>query len=166
MKKSNFVMVVAAVMLTLTATCAFALMSEEEQEVLRGLERVHFVVERLKPEIELDGLYRSTLESDAELMLRIVGIKVLSEEESLQTPGTPNLCLKVNALKCSNGYVYNIGLSLEEKATLLRKNIQIPTTVLKMPDQLGIAPRLSDIRDEVKDLIEEFIRAWHAVNQK
>jgi len=166
MKKSNFIAVLVAVILVIPAACAFALIDEEQREVLRGLERVHVVVERLKPEIELDGLYRSTLQTDVELTLRMAGIKVLSEEESLQTPGTPDLCLKVNALKCSNGYLYNIGLSLEEKVTLIRRNIQISGTVLKICEHLGVAPRLSDIRDEVKDLLEEFVRAWQAANQK
>ena len=159
-------MVVVAVILVMTCTCAFALINEEQREVLRGLERVHVVIKRLKPEIEVDGLYRSTLQSDVELTLRMAGMKVLSEAESLQTSGTPDLCLKVSALKCSGGYVFSIDLSLEEKVTLIRKNIQISATALKIGEQLGIAPRLSDIRDEVKDLIEEFVKAWRAANQK
>ena len=166
MKKSNFVMGVVAVILLITGTCAFALVDEEQKQILRGLEGVHVVVQRLKPEIELDGLYRSTLETDAELTLRMGGIKVLSDEESIQAPGTPDLSLKVNALKCSSGYVYNVGLSLEEKVTLIRRNIPISATTLKIWEQLGIAPRLSDIRDTVKDLLEEFVKAWQAANQK
>jgi hypothetical protein len=166
MKKSNFVMLVVAVILIITCSCAFALITEEQREILRGLERVHVVIKRLKPEIELDGLYRSTLQSDVELTLRMAGMKVLSEEESLQTPGTPDLGLKVNALKCSSGYVYNIGLSLEEKVTLIRRSIPISAATLRIWEQLGIAPRLSDIRDAVKDLLEEFIKGWQAANQK
>jgi len=166
MKKSNFVMLVVAVILVMTCTCAFALVDEEQRQILRGLERVHIVIKRLKPEIELDGLYRSTLETDVELTLRMTGIKVLSEEEALQTPGTPDLCLKVNALKCSSGYVYNIGLSLEEKVTLIRTSMQISATTLRIWEQLGIAHRLSDIRDSVKDLLEEFVKGWQAANQK
>jgi hypothetical protein len=166
MKKSNFVMLVVAVILVMTCTCSFALIDEEQKQVLRGLERVHVVIKRLKPEIELDGLYRSTLQSDVELTLQMAGMKVLSEEESLQTPGTPDLCLKVNALKCSSGYLYNVGLSLEEKVTLVRRSIQISATTLRIWEQLGVAPRLSDIRDAVKDLLEEFVKGWLAANQK
>jgi hypothetical protein len=166
MKKLNFVMWVVAVILVMTCTCAFALIDEEQRQILTGLERVHVVIKRLKPEIELDGLYRSTLETDAELTLRMAGIKVLSEEESLQTSGVPDLCLKVNALKCSSGYVYNIGLSLEEKVTLNRRSIQISAATLRIWEQLGIAHRLSDIRDAVKDLLEEFVKGWQAANQK
>jgi hypothetical protein len=166
MKKSTLVMLVVSVILVITCTCSFALVDEEQIQVLRGLDRVHVVIKRLKPEIELDGLYRSTLETDVELTLRMAGIKVLSEEESLQTSGVPDLCLKVNALKCSFGYVYNIGLSLEEKVTLSRRSIQISATTLRIWEQLGIAHRLSDIRDSVRDLLEEFVKGWQAANQK
>jgi hypothetical protein len=166
MKKSTLVMLVVAVILVMTCTCSFALVDEEQRQVLRGLERVHVVIKRLKPEIELDGLYRSTLQSDVELTLQMAGMKVLSEEESLQTSGVPDLCLKVNALKCSSGYVYNIGLSLEEKVTLSRRSIQISATTLRIWEQLGIAHRLSDVRDSVRDLLEEFVKGWQAANQK
>ena len=84
-------MLVVAVILVITCTCAFALVDEEQRQVLRGLEGVHVVIKRLKPEIEMDGLYRSTLETDVELTLRMAGIKVLTEEESLQTSGVPDL---------------------------------------------------------------------------
>jgi hypothetical protein len=166
MKKSTIVMLVVAVILVITCTCSFALVDQEQIQVLRGLERVHVVIKRLKPEIELDGLYRSTLETDVELTLRMAGIKVLSEGEALQTSGVPDLCLKVNVLKCSSGYVYNIGLSLEEKVTLSRRSIQISATTLRIWEQLGIAHRLSDIRDSVRDLLEEFVKGWQAANQK
>jgi hypothetical protein len=159
-------MLLVAVILLITCTCAFALVDEEQRQVLRGLERVHVVIKRLKPEIEIDGLYRSTLETDVELTLRMAGIKVLTEEESLQTSGVPDLCLRVNVLKCSSGYVYNIGLSLEEKVTLARRSMQVSATTLKIWEQLGIAHRLSDIRDAVKDLLEEFVKGWQAANQK
>jgi hypothetical protein len=166
MKKSNFLMSLIAVVLLMMCTCAFALVDEEQRQVLRGLERVHIVIKRLNPEIELDGLYRSTLETDAELTLRMAGIKILSEEESLQSPAAPDLCLKVNVLKCSSGYVYSIGLSLKERVTLVRGSIQISGTTLRVGEQLGIALRLSDIRDEVRDLLEEFVKAWSETNKK
>ena len=166
MKKSTFVVVVLAGMLAFSVTAALALLSEEQREVLRGLERLHVVVERLRPDVEVDGLYQSTLETDAELTLRMAGIKVLSEEDSSQAPGAPDLYLKVNTLKCANGYVYNLRLSLDETVSLPRKGAQVRATVLNFGDKLGIAPRLSDLRDEVRDLLEDFIRAWQAANQK
>jgi hypothetical protein len=166
MKKLSLVMLAIAVILIVTCTCSFALVDDEQRQVLRGLERVHVVVKRLKPEIELDGLYRSTLETDVELTVRMAGLKVLSEEEALQTSGTPDLCLKVNILKCSSGYVYNIGLSLEEKVTLMRRSVEISAPTLRIWEQLGIASRLSDIRDAVRDLLEEFVKGWQAANQK
>jgi hypothetical protein len=165
MKRRISVSVVVWVTLGIS-TCAFALFKEEHRAILRGLEGVRVVVERLKPEIERDGLFGSTLQTDAELSLQMAGIKILSEEEWLKTPGAPYLYLKVNAFQCARGYVYNIDLTLEEQVTLVRKRLNVSATTSKFGDQLGIASSLSDIRGEARDLVEEFVKAWQEANRK
>jgi hypothetical protein len=138
----------------------------EGRAVLRGLEGVRVVVERLKPEIERDGLFGSTLQTDAELSLQMAGIKVLSEEEWLKTPGAPYLYLKVNAFQCARGYVYNITLTLEEQVTLVRNGLKVSATTSTIGHQLGITSSLSDIRGEARDQVEEFVKAWQEANRK
>jgi hypothetical protein len=165
MKRLISVSVVAWVTLGIS-TCAFALLRGEQRAILQGLEGVRVVVERLKPEIERDGLFGSTLQTDVELNLRMAGIKVLSEEEWLKTPGAPYLYLKVNAFQCARGYVYNIDLTLEEEVTPVRKRLKVSATTSKIGDQLGIASSLSDIRGEARDLVDEFIKAWQEANMK
>jgi hypothetical protein len=137
-----------------------------QPEVLKGLEAVRLEVERIKPEIERDGLFREELQSDIELRLRLAGIRVLSEEEAQKNPGAPLLHLNVDALKCSFGYVYNIGLYLIEQATLARRPLKAPAMFLRIPEQLGIASRLSEIRDAVGDVVDEFVKIWKASNSK
>jgi hypothetical protein len=137
-----------------------------QPEVLKGLEVVRLEIERIKPEIERDGLFREDLQSDIELKLRLAGIRVLSEEEAQKTPGAPLLHLNVDAMKCSFGYVYNIGLYLIEQATLVRKPMKAPAMFLRIPEQLGIASRLSEIRDAAGDVVDEFVRTWKASNSK
>jgi hypothetical protein len=138
----------------------------EGRAILRGLEGVRVVVERLKPEIERDGLFGSTLQTDAELSLQMVGIKVLSEEEWLKPPGAPYLYLKVNAFQCARGYVYNINLTLEEQVKIVRNGLKLSATTLKVGHQLGITSSLSDIREEARDLVQEFIKSWQEANRK
>ena len=70
MKGLACVSVAFFVFLTIS-TCALARMTDEEQEVLRGLERVRVGVEDLQPEMERDGLYRSMLQTDMEENLRV-----------------------------------------------------------------------------------------------
>src|SRR5512137_852921 len=100
MKKlaSIFVAVLGALAIS---THALAHLSSSELELLRGLDGFQLTVERIKPEIERDGLFRSTLLEDMELRLRMGGVKVLSEEEAEKKPDAPCLYLHVDALKCS-----------------------------------------------------------------
>jgi hypothetical protein len=148
------------------STCAFAYMKQGEEEVLQGLEAAHVKVERLKAEIEQDGLFASTLQSDAELKLRLAGIKVLSEEQWLENPDSPYLYLFVDAFKHSEGYVYRIQISLREPVMIIRKRMKASATTLRIRDELGITANLSEIREEAQDLVDEFIKAWQSVNRK
>jgi len=148
------------------STGADAYITHGEEEVLSGLETVCIKVERLKAEIEADGLFTSTLQSDVELKLRLAGIKVLSEEQCRENPNFPYLYLFVDAFKHSEGYVYRVQLSLREPVTVIRKGTKTMATTLRIRDELGITPHLSEIRDEAQDLVDEFIKAWQTVNRK
>ncbi len=170
MKRSICVPVVFFVILTIStcafATCAFARITDEEQEVLRGLEQIRVSIEALQPEMERDGLYRSTLQTDMEESLRTAGLKVLSEEESLQTPAVPNLYLHVDGLRFRKGYVYRLQLVMRERVTVIRKRSEVTATTLRIPDQLRITPFLSDVRERARDLVAQFIDAWREANPK
>ncbi len=149
-----------------TMPCVPAYSTEEQVEVLRGLEGIYVVVGRLRPEIERDGLYERMLQDDAEFMLRTAGVKVLSREEWLQAPGSPYLHLNVGAFKYSDGYVYRIRLRLVEKVRLTRKSTVTEATTLSMRDDPGLTPSLSAIREEARDLLEKFTNVWRAANPK
>jgi len=148
------------------STGALAQIKQGEEEVLQGLEALHVKVERLRAEVEQDGLFGSTLRSDAELKLRLAGIKVLSEEQWLKNPDSPFLYLFVDVFKHSEGYIYRIQISLREPVTIIRKRTKTTATTLRIRDELGITPYLSEIREEVQDLMDEFIKAWQAANRK
>jgi len=160
--------VVAAVLLAILtpSTHAMALLSAADRELLRGQDGFRLAVDRIGPDIERDGLFRSTLQEDMELRLRMGGIKVLSEEEAEKKPDAPCLYLYVDALKCSLGYVYKIRLTLMEPVKLVRNNAKVSATVLRIPDELGITSSLSEIRDAAGNIVEEFVKAWKAVNPK
>jgi hypothetical protein len=165
MKKLMFVAAALLGVLT-TFTHAMALLSAADRDLLRGLDGFRLAVDRIGPDIERDGLFRSTLQEDMEIRLRMGGIKALSEEEVEKKPDAPCLFLYVDALKCSLGYVYKIRLSLIEPVKLVRNNVKVSATVMRIPDELGIASSLSQIRDAAGDVVEEFVKAWKAVNPK
>jgi hypothetical protein len=160
--------VVSAVVLGILtiATYAMAHLNTADRELLRGLDGFRLAVDRIRPDVERDGLFRSTLREDMELRLRMGGVKVLSEEEAEKNPDAPCLYLYVDALKCSLGYVYKIRLSLMEPVKLVRNHAKVSATVLRIPDELGITSNLSEIRDAAGDFIDEFVKAWKAVNPK
>jgi hypothetical protein len=147
------------------STCGFAFIKQGEEEALRDLVAVTVKVERLRAEIEQDGLFASTLQSDVELKLRLAGIKVLSEEQSTENPDAPHLYLFVDAFKHSEGYIYRIQLSLREPVMVNRTRTKIFATTLRIRDELGITPYLSEIREEAQDLVDEFIKAWQTANK-
>lgn len=143
---------------------AFAQIMVGDQDVLRGLEEVSVVVERLKPEIERDGLYASTIQSDAEMKLKMAGMKILETDDSLQSEEIPCLTIQVNALKYSDGYIYDARVFLREPVVLLRKQKRISGTTLRIRGQFGCTSYLSDIREEAKDALDNFIKAWQEAN--
>lgn len=161
-------MVVSAVLLGILtiSTHAMAHLNAADRELLRGLDGFRLAVDRIRPDIERDGLFRSTLQEDMELRLRMGGVKILSEEEAEKKPDAPCLYLHVDALKCSLGYVYKIRLSLMEPVKLVRNNVKIAATVLRIPDELGITSNLSEIRDAAGDSVDEFVKEWKAANPK
>jgi hypothetical protein len=148
------------------AGLAFGQGRDENKEVLRGLDRVHVVVERLKAEIEQDGLFASTLQTDMELKLTLAGIKVLSEQECEQIPCVADLYLLVDAFKQANGYTYRVHLALREPVVVLRKHIRVIGTTFRIHDELGMTEDLSQVREEARDLLDKFIEIWQDANSK
>ncbi len=164
--KSGMVVLLGVCMSLAISTGTQAYITHGEEEVLSGLEAVGIKVERLKSEIEADGLFASTLQSDVELKLRLAGIKVLSEDQWRGNPDSPYLYLFVDAFKHSEGYVYRVQLSLREPVMVLRNRTKTIASTLRIRDELGIAAHLSEIRDEAQDLVDELVKAWQSVNRK
>ena len=82
-----------------------------ERATLAGLNGVHVLVEGMNPDVERDGLAKSTMQTDVELRLRQVGIRVLTGTEQLLAPGRPYLYLRVSTLKDREGF-YAIAIEL------------------------------------------------------
>jgi len=140
-------------------------LDQERRALLRGLQGCRVVVERLKPEIEQDGLTTKQLQTDTELKFRMAGIKVLSREESAKTMGMPFFSLNANVGPSQTGYIYNISVSLVERVQLMR-NGDIVWAFTWQKGYLGITPDLSDIRQKVKDYVDRFINDYLAANPK
>lgn len=141
------------------------------KEVLQGLEGVSVLVEYILPEVEKYGLTRQALQTDTELQLRQYGIKVLTEEEMLSTPGMPCLYINVNVQIGEEILLAAaaINVELREKVLLLRKPKRICYSVSTWRKTgvrtVGLG-RIKDLRGTVKDLVNEFINDYLAANPK
>ena len=135
----------------------------EPRETFRGLPGVQVVVEPLKPDAEQDSLTESQLQTDVELRLRKAGIRVLTRQERLATPGGPFLYVNVNTWKSPPGfpgvYIYAFEVRLTQRV-VLERDIDIATHAgtwtASAVGKVGAA-RLRDIREHVGDIVDAFI---------
>ena len=141
------------------------------KEVLQGLEGVFVLVRDIRQEAEKYGLTKKALQTDTELQLRRYGIKVLTLEECVSTPGQPFLCINV-ILSLEEGVPLAgaaINVELRETVLLLRepKRICYSVSTWSKTGVWGVGlSRIKDLRESVKDLVNEFINDYLAANPK
>ena len=143
---------------------------ERQRGSLAGLTGVSVVVERLRPEVEREGLTQLILRTDVELKLRQAGIRVLTETERLEMPGAPFLYLRVStSTREAMPYAFNIALELRQWVRLLRDpTLTTLGTTWYAVGSTGIvgSRHVADIREVVRDAIDQFINAYLAANPK
>jgi len=142
---------------------------EQTRNSLRGLSGVYVVSENpLEEDAIRGGLSHDTIRKEAELKLRLAGIRVLSREEWEKEPGRPYLQVWPKVLKGGvlGGYIYHISLEFKQYVSLVRSSsIQVFGTTWSA-EHMGYTPELKDIQDKVKDRIDQFINAYLSVNPK
>jgi hypothetical protein len=154
------------VLFGLANSTASAFLTPEEIDILKGANGIRVEIKRLKPEIERDGLFRSILQTDAELKLQMAGVKVISDDDTAGKPCDLCLYLSVDAIKCSLGYVYRIQLFLREMVTLTRKPLKTLGTTYRSLERFSITTSLSEIRDDAREVVDDFIKDWMEANSK
>jgi hypothetical protein len=114
------------------------------------------------------GFARHTFKTDVELKLHMAGIKVLSEEESLETPGMPYLYVNLNPIHQRSNETAAVSISIELKQTVLLErdpSLRVYGATTWSAAWAGWHD-LPFIREKVKDLTDQFINAWLSVNPK
>jgi len=142
--------------------------SESDRATLRGVEGMYVIVEELEPEVERAGLTRHQLQTEVELRLRQVGIRVLTKEERLETPGAPWLYVNVNVVLRSDGLTaFSTRVELNQVALLKTDGslVIVPTWSVAYTGSVG-SLRLSAIRNNVKDQVDHFINAYLSVHPR
>jgi len=151
------------------SSVTFASDAKHNRASLRGLGGVYVSVEKLNPEIVKDGLTEDLLLEDAELKLKMAGIRVLPKERWHDVEGSPFLYLNVNALKLSETkeYIYSTYIAFRQNVYSMREPIPIlGATTWSVGGIIGITHTLDKIRASVKGQMDEFINAYLSVNPK
>jgi len=143
---------------------AQTVLEKQRRETLRGLKGIQVLVEP----ITLAGLTESTLKTDVELKLRKAGIRVLTEDEWLKTPGYPYLYVNVTAieLKSPREFIYSVNVAFKQDVILSRNRSIETTGVTWDVSSLGINSKLRYVREVVSDLVDKFMNDYLAVNPK
>ena len=167
--------------------------TQESRETLRDVTPVYVVIEGITPELEQNGISVHQLKTDAEILLRKAGIKVITVEQRESAETFPaGLYVRINALKSDmlksefNIDYYAISISLE----LTQRCLPLTHESLSLVAHKDIDPsyvsshsvlactwstsniylagekRITAIRDCVKDLVGHFIKAYVSVNPK
>jgi hypothetical protein len=154
--------------LLLAGSAATAGDDEFSRRSLKGLAGVYVMVEPLGSEVEQGGLTKTSIQTDAELKLRQAGITVLTQAESHKTPGSPALYIHVNGFG-GPLYAFSMIAELYQDVRLDRDpSTWIPGATTWSIDSVGIARRdnFRIIRDEIKDMVDQFINAYLSVNPR
>ena len=149
-----------------------------ERESLAGLAGVYVLVEDMAPDVERNGLTRSTLQTDVEVKLRQAGIRVLGLTDMVDTElaialGSPFLYLRVVAGRVDEFPLYAVSISLElSQQVMLNRKTTIGPRILVAPtwrtSWVGVVgtKMLHQVRESVRDQVDQFVNAYLAANPK
>lgn len=146
------------------------------KESLRGLKGVYVLVEDFAPEVEKAGLWKSQMQTDAELRLRKAGIRVATADESLSNYDYCQLYINVatNPLKGkSEGlFAFDITIEVDQMVRLARRGAaglpMMASTyqVAGSVGTVGVDHLRDDLRGAINDRIDTFLNDYLAANPK
>lgn len=147
----------------------------DQRDSLKGLTGVWVSVDTVEKDAEQKGLTQFALQTDVELRLREKGVRVFSER-----PGPPAslvvgpkqgvIAVSVNTKQTRHApgaFVFNVSLQLRQ--SVLTQGAQ--ETLASTWDSGSLvgtvgSERVEDLRNGVRDLVDEFTNDWLAVNPK
>ena len=165
---------VLAVLALLSATVVSRLVGQGDNEstrkTLAGLTGLYVSVQRIPDEMQRDGLDTTQILTDVELKLRQAGITVLTRQEWLSTEAFPYLYVNVQVTKNSARiYAFSVDVELRQLVTLVHNPaVSTLATTWSATGIIGTvgSQKLGSVRDDVRDLTDEFINAYLAANPK
>jgi hypothetical protein len=164
-----FVLIALFIIFFDLASNAFAQDDADTRLTLRGFSGLYVAVEPMSPQIEKEGLTTDQLQKDTEAQIRTAGVKVLSKEEFVRTPGKPYLYVNVgiSILRTQiTRYIFYIRLEFNQEVSLVKTPGTTVPAATWSTGGWGIDFSLENIRAIFKNQVEKFIDAYLAMNPK
>ncbi len=136
---------------------------------LTGLSGAFIGFQKYPAELEQDGLTSKQIATEVELRLRKAGIKILTADEVMKSPGSPVFEVDMRAIKFEEGsYAISIRLSLKQKVVTERKPfIGIVSATWEVQNLLTVGrANLRQVKDEVGDGVDVFANDFLTANPK
>jgi hypothetical protein len=138
-----------------------------DQKALVGLEAVQVVVEGPGPEAERLGLSKNQIKTDVERRLRKAGVRVLTNQEQVETPGAPHLYIKIDAIINKIGiFAYSASVDLIEIVTLFTGETAFATVWEKGEAGSVWLNNINQIQPRINRLVDRFTKDYLAANPK
>lgn len=167
MRRVKWIILITVAVLLLVSPCVDAEnyfpFVTDDKETLRGIKGINVLIEHIAPEAERFGLTEGKLQTDVELKLRMAGIEVSQIEPY------PFLYVNINTSHGSGIFAYNITVSVDQLVSLERNpNLKFFATTWNEGMLGSTWERYLEIRvrNTIKDLIDEFLNDYLAVNPK
>ena len=167
MRTGTVVLAFAAVLAIPTASQSQT-PSPGERETLRRLPGLQVVIGGITPEAEQDGLRKDAIQTDVERQLHLAGIKVLSKTAAAAASMAPYVYVSVGLLKNTDLDVYgwSLQVTVKQVVTLASEKRAVATTWSVGLVGLSSSHLLSQLRSDIKDLVDTLISDWVAANAK
>jgi hypothetical protein len=122
----------------------------------------------MDPQAERLGLTEDQIKTDVELRLRKAGVRVLTKEKWVSTPGAPHLFVVINTyIRSDIGLcAYSIRLELNEMVSLARSLKVIGTIWERGATGMVGVDKIGGLRSSVGDQVDIFINDYLAANPK
>lgn len=145
--------------------------ADDKNDILKGLTRVAVFVGVNDAIKEVEPRLRDQIQTDVELRLRKIGIKVLTHEELLKDDATvPSIIVSLDGIKGKEvpqllTFLYAVSLWEDVVVTRSRSIVRAATWDKHYFGTIGLA-RIQDARGNIGDAVDEFCNAYLAANQK
>ncbi len=152
------------------AVRAFAELTNKQRS-LTEIKALHVFVQGTSKETKKTGLTMEQIQTDVEVKLKQVGIRVVSEEECARLAGSPVLYVNISARKRKQtaAFVYHIDVGLMQKVTLVREPEIRTMSITWNKGRLGHCPIktfVKSARETVGYLMDKFIEDYTVANPK